>query len=138
MPDPITLSGAIQQAAAKTFGASKQAAIFFGTVTSINPLTIETDQKLPLKNKMLRLTRNVTDYEVDIEVSHQTEEKSGGSGDYAYESHRHEYKGRKKIKVYNALVVGDQVVLVRLQGTGTYIVLDRIEPIPELKGEWIL
>ncbi len=34
-------------------GASKQADIFFGTVTSTSPLTIETDQKLPLKNKAL-------------------------------------------------------------------------------------
>ena len=86
---------------------------------------------------MLVLARDVTDYEVDIEVKHLTEKRAGGSGAAAYESHDHEYKGRKKIKIYNALIVGDWVVLGRIQGGKRFVVLDRIKPIPKLTGEWL-
>lgn len=95
---------------------------------------------------MLVLTRNVTDYEVDMTVSHQTVVISHGhpvtdtytGGGTAEEiNHNHPIKGRKKYKVHNALVVGDKVLLGRIQGGKKFVVLDRIKPIPELKGEWL-
>lgn len=39
--------------------------------------------------------------------------------------------------IHNALLEGDVVVLARIQKGKRYVVLDRISPIPELKGEWL-
>jgi hypothetical protein len=75
----------------------------------------------------------VTDYEVEMEPSlnkapssHWTEETAGGSGEEAFEKHKHEIKGRKKFMVYNALKVGEEVILMQSSGGQKYIVLDRI------------
>lgn len=137
MPNETNLGAALRSMVQQTVEASKLTEFCYGTVTSISPLTIFTDQKIELYEQMLKLCRNVTDYEIDIEVSHQTEEKSGGSGDAAFESHKHEYKGRKKIKIYNSLQVGDKVLLGRIQGSQERVVIDRVSPVVELKGEWL-
>lgn len=104
---------------------------------SVSPLKIQVSAKSIYTEKMLILTRNVTDFEVDMTVSHITENRAGGSGDPAFASHNHDYKGKKKFKVHNALILGDEVVLGRVQGGKRFVVLDRIKPIPELKGEWL-
>lgn len=131
----------VKQAATDAVEAGKPVQILFGKVLSADPLQIQVDSKVTYTEKMLILTRNVTDYELDIEVSHQTETDThshtcpdGATSEY---THYHEYTGRKKIKIYNALVEGDQVVLARVQQGKRYLVIDRIEPIPELTGEWI-
>ena len=127
----------VKEAAVQAVDAGKPVHLLFGQVISASPLKIQVDQKSIYTEKMLVLARDVTDYEVDIEVKHLTEKRAGGSGAAAYESHDHEYKGRKKIKIYNALIVGDWVVLGRVQGGKRFVVFDRIKPIPELKGEWL-
>lgn len=134
LPDMVSL---VKEAAVQAVDAGKPVHLLFGQVISASPLKIQVDQKSIYTEKMLVLTRNVTDYEVDIEVKHLTEKRGGGSGDPAYEEHDHEYKGRKKIKIYNALIVGDWVALGRVQGGKRFVVLDRIKPIPKLTGEWL-
>ena len=124
--------------------ASKPVHILFGTVISASPLKIQVDQKAIYTEKMLVLARNVTDYEVDMTVSHQTvtishghpvtDNTGGGTAEDV--DHNHPIKGRKKFKVHNALVVGDQVVMARIQKGKKFLVLDRIAPNPALKGEW--
>lgn len=80
---------------------------------------------------------------MDIDVSHWTEfekehQHSTSDGATALPtSHRHKYVGTKKVKIHNALLEGDVVVLARIQKGKRYVVLDRISPIPELKGEWL-
>ena len=134
MPDMVSL---VKEAAVQAVDAGKPVHLLFGQVISASPLKIQVDQKSIYTEKMLVLARDVTDYEVDIEVKKQKEKRAGGSGAAAYESHDHEYKGRKKIKIYNALIVGDWVVLGRIQGGKRFVVLDRIKPIPKLTGEWL-
>ena len=134
MPDMVSL---VKEAAVQAVDAGKPVHLLFGQVISASPLKIQVDQKSIYTEKMLVLARDVTDYEVDIEVKHLTEKRAGGSGAAAYESHDHEYKGRKKIKIYNALIVGDWVVLGRIQRGKRFVVLDRIKPIPKLTGEWL-
>ena len=134
MPDMVSL---VKEAAVQAVDAGKPVHLLFGQVISASPLKIQVDQKSIYTEKMLVLARDVTDYEVDIEVKHLTEKRAGGSGAAAYESHDHEYKGRKKIKIYNALIVGDWVVLGRIQGGKRFVVLDRVKPIPKLTGEWL-
>ena len=134
LPNAVEL---VKQAAVEAVDATKPVFLLFGEVISVSPLKIQVDQKSIYTEKMLVLTRNVTDFEVDMTVSHITENRAGGSGDPAFASHNHEYKGKKKFKVHNALTVGDEVVLGRVQGGKRFVVLDRIKPIPELKGEWL-
>ncbi len=134
MPNSLEL---VKRAALDAVEASKPVYLMFGQVISASPLKIQVDQKVTLTETMLILTRSVTDYEVDMTVAHTTEEKAGGAGDAAFMSHSHDYIGRKKFKVHNALVEGDQVVMARVQRGKKYIVLDRIKPNPALKGEWV-
>jgi hypothetical protein len=97
-----------------------------GTVTSISPLKIQVEQKKTLTKVQLVLTRNVTDFETEVTVDWKTESKSGGSGDSAFSSHNHDVKGKKKIKIHNALKVGDKVVLLKQHGGQKYLVVDRV------------
>lgn len=104
---------------------SKPCDIVYGTVESIAPLKIRVDQKFLLESEQLKLTRAVMDYEVDMTVDHLTESRSGGGGDVAFESHNHEYKGRKKFLIHNGLVVGDKVTMLRAHGGQQYLVIDK-------------
>lgn len=143
MPDMVQL---VKRAAVEAVEAGKPVQILFGQVVSDSPLKIQLDQKATLTEKMLVLTRNVTDYEVDMTVSHQTvvithghpvTDTYTGGGTANDIDHNHPIKGRKKYLVHNALVVGDWVVLARIQQGKKYVVLDRIKPNPALKGEWL-
>ena len=116
MPKPTNAVELVKKAAVEAVEAGKPVNLLFGTVISASPLKIQVDQKAIYTEKMLVLTRNVTDYEVVITVSQQ---------------------GRKKITVHNALVVGDWVLLARIQRGKKFVVLDRIKPHPALKGEWV-
>lgn len=108
-----------------------------GTVESISPLTIRIDQKTLLEEDELILTHLVKDYEVDISVSHNTETFELMEGlPTDIKEHKHKYVGRKKITIHQGLKVGEDVVLLKVQGGQTYIVLDRYtKPITE--GEWV-
>lgn len=141
--NPVDL---VKRAAAEAVEAGKPVNLLFGTVVSDTPLKIQISQKSTYTESMLVLTRNVMDYEVDVTISAQSVVISHGhpvvdtytGGGIAQEiRHNHPIKGTKKIKIHNALVVGDQVLLARIQGGKKFVVLDRIKPIPELKGEWL-
>ena len=134
MPNAVEL---VKQAAVEAVEATKPVQFLFGKVISVSPLKIQVSAKSIYTEKMLILTRNVTDFEVDMTVSHVTLHRAGGSGDPAFASHNHDYKGKKKFKVHNALIKGDWVLLGRIQGGKRFVVIDRIKPIPELKGEWL-
>lgn len=137
---------AVKKAALDAVEASKPVHLLFGQVISTAPLKIQIDQKTIYTEKMLVLTRNVTDFEVDMSISHKSEiiththsvtDTYTGGGAAQSVDHDHPMKGRKKFKVHNALVVGDQVVLARMQRGKKFVVLDRIKPHPDLKGEWL-
>ena len=133
MFDSNDLVKLIKKAAVEAVKASSPANMIFGKVISEVPLKIKVDQKLILTSAQLVLARDVTDYEIEMEPSlneapssHWTENASGGSGDAMFESHKHEYKGRKKFLVYNALKNGEEVILMQIAGGQKYIVIDRI------------
>ncbi|MCT6924108.1 DUF2577 domain-containing protein [Metasolibacillus sp.] len=105
--------------------AQKPANIVYGTVVSVAPLKVQVDQKLILEREHLKLTRAVMDYEVEMTVDHLTENRAGGSGEAAFASHNHEYKGRKKFLIHNGLIVGDKVTMIRAHGGQQYIIIDK-------------
>lgn len=112
----------MKKTAMEAVDASKPANMVFGKVLSASPLKIMVDQKLILNEAQLGLSRNVTDYEVEMTVDHSTESGTDGDG-----GHTHGYKGKKTFKVHNALKSGEEVVLVQVAGGQKYIVIDRIK-----------
>lgn len=100
----MDLSQLIKKAAVEAVDASKPVGYVFGEVTSIDPLTIEIDRKLPLPGDVLILTRAVTEYTTTISSPTSTE----------------------RITVHNALKIGEKVILARMQSGQRYIVLDRV------------
>lgn len=115
----------IAQIANEATDASKPSAVMFGEVTAVNPLVITVDQKLPLTEDFLILTDAVRDHWRDMTVDHLTENSAGGGGHASYASHNHQYLGRKPFLIHNDLVVGEFVVLLRVQGGQKFVVLDR-------------
>lgn len=122
----MDLLNLIKQAALDAVEASDPVKTWYGTVTSEKPLKIQVDQMMELTEEFLVLTRNVTDYTVEMEVNHQVEKMSGGGGDPSFTSHIHQYKGTKPFKVLNALKVGEKVIMISTQGGQKFIVLDRM------------
>ena len=133
MPNPVEV---VKRAAVEAVEAGKPVNILFGTVLSASPLKIQVDQKSIYTSKMLILTRNVTDFEVDMTVSHRTVVISHGhpvvdtytgGGSATPVDHNHPIKGRKKFKVHNALKAGEKVLLIRVQQGKKFVVIDRVK-----------
>lgn len=127
---------AIQQTVAQTVNGMRMGDYCLGTVEAESPVSIRINQRDVLTEEFLIFTDAVRDYEVDIEVSHVTENRAGGTGEPAFASHNHDYKGRKKIRVYNSLHTGEVVILLRQKGGQQYCVLSRIANHTNLSGEW--
>lgn len=120
----------------QSIDAQKPTDLEFGEVISERPLQIKTENKKILDSDFLVLSDMVRNYSVDIEVSHTTENAAGGSGEAAFSSHCHQYKGRKKIRVYNALKTGEQVVMLKQAGGQLYYVICRYNKTRTLTGQW--
>lgn len=99
--------------------------VLYGEVTGVSPLRIMIEQRLELDEEFFILTRAVRDHEVEMTVGHLTENRSGGGVEAAFESHNHEYKGRKTFLIHNGLIIGDKVKLLRVQGGQQYVVFDK-------------
>lgn len=128
----------MQRIAASAVAAGNPADYCIGTVISVNPLTIQLNQQEEaLSEDFLILTDLVRDFNVDITVSHRTENRSGGSGDAEFASHNHDYVGRKRITVHNGLSVGEAVILIRQAGGQEFIVLSRVTDHANVTGQWL-
>lgn len=121
----MSLANVIKKAGVGAVNATMPVNLIFGTVTSDSPLEITTEQKLKLSKEFLVLTKNVTDYELEVSIDMDSESASGGSGYAEFASHTHKLKGKKKVKIHNKLKTGDKVILARMQGGQDFVVLDR-------------
>lgn len=130
MPDAVELLKTIKRAALDAVDASKPVQVCFGKVTSASPLKILVEQKLPLGEGQLILTRNVTNFKTyitggNVKNYYYTGSDTNGGTAPVVPSHVHAI-GKVQITVHNGLVVGDEVILIRQQGGQKYIVVDRI------------
>lgn len=141
LPNYNELIKTIKKTALEAVEASSPVNVCYGTVVSESPLQIEVDQKITLGSAQLILTKNVTDYSIDIDIDVSTDSNShkhdvkkyedgvlgseiiGKTPDY---SHSHSIKKKLKIKIPNALKKGEEVILIRQQEGQKYIVLDRV------------
>ena len=126
MADYTDLLRAIKQTAIEAVNNTTPVAVVVGTVISPSPIKIQVDQKLILSSAQIVLTRNVTDFKRDETVDHITEKRAGGSQYALFESHDHQYKGKKEFEIHNKLEAGEKVLMIREQGGKHYYVIDRI------------
>ena len=96
------LIDAMKRAAVGAVDAAKPVAVLFGRVASASPLRVAVEQKLTLEAGQLVLCRAVTDH--DVRVAGSTE----------------------PMRVLGGLRVGEEVIMLRVQGGQRFIVLDRI------------
>lgn len=70
------LADSIKKLALGVVDESSPTSVFFGDVTSVNPLEITVEQRLKLTSQFLILTKNVKDYTVDVSMNWNTEKIS--------------------------------------------------------------
>lgn len=156
-----TIKGLVQQ---MLQGASLTDCVL-GTVVNETPLEIKVDSFADvLEEDDLLLTNAVKDHFVDVEVAWETVKDNDLQGFQqihnnnvsAYNSHTHPdtggasntmktgdtthlhgIKGRKKIRIYNGLKVGETVLLLRQSGGQQYVVWDRVSE-HITNGEWTI
>ncbi len=107
----------IKKISISAVNSSNPVKIIYGVVEKVTPLQIKIDPKIILQESQLILTRNVTDYDIEMTVEHFTENTS---------SHNHEYKGKKLFTVHNALKVCEKVILIQETGGQKFLILDRV------------
>ena len=120
------IANLIKNMAVNAVDATVPVTILTGKVISEAPLQIALDSKMIIPEERIKLTKNTSDWTAEISVDHITENRSGGSSYALFESHNHEYKGRKKFLIHNALKVGDEVWLIRETGGQRFIAMDRV------------
>lgn len=149
MANAAELVRLIKEAAVAAVKAEKPVEVYFGNVISNEPLKILVEQKMTLGAEQLVLTKAVTDHWVDIEVNHFTVNDDFMIPDHTHNTpagpsdsgnldttHKHRYKGRKKIMIYNGLKTGEKVLLIRFDKGQRFVVLDRVCDHATI-GEWI-
>jgi hypothetical protein len=140
----MALADSIKNAIKKQINQLQLCDVVVGVVIKASPLMIEVDQRfiLPptedaaLSAQIFVLSRDVTDYKVEMSVDHQTENETAhthaiqdtftGGGSSLPTSHRHGYVGRKVFKVHNALKEGERVLMIKRAGSQKYYIIDRI------------
>ena len=115
----------IKQAAVEAVKADNPTRIVYGTVIATGPLQIQVNSKLTLDETFLVLTKNVSDYEAEIDINFE------GEGLIEIEEVAGQLLKKlsitgAKIKIKNGLQVGDDVVMIQMQGGQRYVVLDKV------------
>ena len=129
------LPNVLKSLVAQTVRGMNPSDFVLGEVISEAPLVIRVGEN-ELDEDFLILSDNVRDFEVDIEVNHITEKRAGGGGYAEYASHDHDYKGRKKIFIYNGLKIGEKVVMIQQSGGQLFFVANRVYNHADVHGQW--
>lgn len=93
----------IKKIALNAIEETKPLCIRYGTVKAASPLMICLEQRLTLKKEQLILPAHMTDYTVGAVIDGE----------------------EKRIQIKNSLKAGEKVVLLRVQGGQSYVVIDR-------------
>lgn len=109
---------AIKKAAEDAIAASNPVNVLFGEVILDQPLQIKVDQRFTLTPEFLVLTERVTEYKIDLSHTHE----------YVYDGDLRDTSVALEdlITIRKGLEIGDNVLLLRMQGGQKYVVLDRV------------
>ncbi len=128
----------MKKVAQGTQNAGTPAAFMFGVVTAESPLKIRVDNRFDISGdaivvmKQFKAEYYPTHYHTGVKGPAETEARSGGSGEPAFESHTHELKNNYQTnddatsEKYYGLKTGEKVVLFRNQGGQSFLVLGRV------------
>lgn len=116
---------AMKKSAIEAVKAENPTSIMYGKVISDIPLQVQVNGKLNLDEEFIVLTKNVSDYEVEIDL--EFEGKGGILSGQDKEILKKLSMEGAKIKVKNALKINDEVVLIQMQGGQKYVILDKME-----------
>lgn len=107
----MALTPLIKQAAMDAMDASKPTQFLFGTVNQVSPMVVSVDTTLKLRESdgALKIAYSLTRH-TEL-VTYVNEEGK---------------KDSQTVTVESPLKVGDRVILGRMQGGQTYIVLDKV------------
>lgn len=113
--------------------ANDPTAAMIGQVMSVDPLKVWIDQKLTLESNQLILTRNVTNFTVEIGHSWATSFNLGehthtcpdGTTSPAKLTHNHDVVANE-ITLKQALQPGEKVLLIRQEGGQKFFIIDRV------------
>ena len=130
MHDFNSLLSLIKKSAVEAVNASKPTSIVYGKVISSSPLKINIEQKMTLTAAQLVLTRNVTNFKTaisggNIQNFYYVGTEPNVTTEPVSPSHVHAV-GKIQVTVHNALTVGDEVIMIQMQGGQKYIVIDRV------------
>lgn len=132
-----TLLDVIKQAGVDAVGATNPVAVMFGTVTKVNPLEVNVEQRFTLTEDflvipesliMLRGSQGTFDMSLKGNVltgpvvEDESEEKWTGSM-RIYGAELKATRGSLQLEPFS---VGDKLILLRIQGGQKYVVLDRV------------
>lgn len=132
MPNMNDITRLIKQAAMEAIEASSPVKVLFGKVISIEPLKIMVDQKLVLTTDQLVLTRNVVDHQTELSFDDANVKQvfTTWNMDETTESSESKISFKQSIKhkitIYNALKVGDEVILLQIQGGQKFVIIERV------------
>ncbi|ANY76634.1 hypothetical protein BBD41_19240 [Paenibacillus ihbetae] len=90
----------IKKASLSAVGSTNPVSVLYGTVTSVNPLEVNVDQRFSLTEDFLVIGESMTEYKLNIDG--------------------------QDVLIRKGLELGDTVLLLRYQGGQTYLVLDRL------------
>lgn len=107
----MALTPLIKQAAIDAMDASKPTQFLFGTVNQVSPTVVSVDTTLKLRESdgVLKIAYSLTRRSELITYTNDEGEQES-----------------KQVTIASPLKVGDRVILGRMQGGQTYIVLDKV------------
>ena len=127
MRDAKDLAILIQTLIKSTIGSMKLSNYIYGEVINDEPLEIKIDQKLTLNKMQIILTRNVTEWEEEIDIDWSSVMHSHGfDGEGSVQEGNTNLKGRYKIMHKTKLKTGEKVLLAQIEGGQQYVVIDRV------------
>lgn len=149
-PKDNAISNLIKEIAVNAVNANKPTSMYYGTVLSVSPLQVQISSNLILTEEFLVVPKSLTDYELTVEIDWTSEDTNishthivefndryNTNGDTESKSivsntqisnvnHHHTLKGKKSLKIYNALKVGEKVILTQVQGGQEFIINDKV------------
>ena len=124
----------MKQAAVDVMNATTLCDVVFGKVTKINPLEVQISPSLTISQEsgVLKLARQVTDYKTQMSFDNPnikqvyTTCNMNDSNESSKAKIMFKEPVKHEITIYNSLKVGDTVIMMRMQGGQTFVVLDKI------------
>ncbi len=122
----------IKRASLEAVENEKPLGVVFGKVLTAEPLTVFVEQRFKIDERRIILSKFVTDFETEISfddasikytVTSFNMEEGEESLPYKLSD---KVKVRRKATVYNSLKEGDNVLLLRLKGGQSFVVLCKI------------